>query len=238
MEFTMPGKETFETVYSKEDPYRYRNSISDRTRRAILLKHIGVIFRDGSKKTILDAGCGEGYISRDVASNYNADVDAFDISDNALVTARKRNSHANINYFQLDFDDFSPNKKYDLILCEEALYYLDNDNRISTIRKFHDALKVNGHLRLTSIIIGETLAEKFFTPETVQELVARNGFQIVSIWPSVINKSIVEKVLYRLLEYMNKLRPVGPNLIDYFVNLTLNRPLSKCRAISLLAKKV
>jgi 2-polyprenyl-3-methyl-5-hydroxy-6-metoxy-1,4-benzoquinol methylase len=234
----MNAKETFENVYSKEDPYKYINTISDRTRRAILLKHIEVVFSDGSKKTVLDAGCGEGYISKDVASKYNTDIDAFDISENALATARKKNPHENINYFQLDFNDYVPNKKYDLILCEEALYYLSDDERICAIEKFRDSIKAGGYLRLTSIIIGETRAEKFFTFDSVKELVLSNGFQLVSIWPSVIKKSFAEKVFYRLLEYLNKLMPVSSNLIEYFVKLTLNRPLNNCRAISLLAKKV
>jgi 2-polyprenyl-3-methyl-5-hydroxy-6-metoxy-1,4-benzoquinol methylase len=232
-------KETFEKIYSKEDPWRYKNSISDRTRRAIMLRHIEVVFSDGSRKTVLDAGCGEGYTTRDVASRYNAEIDAFDISENALAIARKRNAHASINYFQLDFKDFIPKKEYDLVVCEEALYYLRDDNeRMCVVKKFHDSIKPGSFLRLTSIIVGPTRAERFFTQNTLKEIVVSNGFQLVSIWPSTIRKSLPEKVFYRSLEYANKLQPVNSNLIEYFVKLTLNRPLDKCRAISILAKKI
>jgi SAM-dependent methyltransferase len=238
LEIMMNRKETFEQVYSREDPYRFKNSIADRTRRIILLKHLEPVFSDGSRKSILDAGCGEGEITKDIASTFNVDIDAFDISENALTVARRKNHHENINYFQLDLIDFVPDKKYDLILCEEALYYLSDDERVHTIRKFHDAIKPGGYFRLTSIIVGPTRAEKFFTPDALREIVAGNGFQLVSIWPSLLNKSLPEKVIYRLLEYINKVMPFSPDLIAYFVKLALNRPLDKCRSISILARKI
>lgn len=234
----MNRKETFEQVYSREDPYRFKNSIADRTRRILLLKHLEPVFSDGSRKSMLDAGCGEGELTKDIASTYNVDIDAFDISENALGVARRKNHHKNINYFQLDLNDFVPNKAYDLIMCDEALYYLSDNERVSAVQKFHDAIKSGGHLRLTSIIVGPTRAEKFFTPETLRELVLSNGFELVSIWPSLLQKSFPEKVIYRLLEYINRVKPFSSNLISYFVKLALNRPLDKCRSISILARKI
>lgn len=230
------AKETFEQVYSREDPWKYKNTISDRIRRAILLKHIEVVFSTGSRKTVLDAGCGEGYITGDVASKYNAHIDAFDISENALAIARKRNAHENINYFQLDFSDYVPNKKYDLILCEEALYYLSDDERIAVLKKFRDSINAGGYLRLTSIVTGPSRDGRFFTFDALMEIVVSSGFEPVSIWPSVIKKNLPEKVFYRLLEYVNRFMPVSSNLLEYFTQLTLNRPLNNCRAVSILAK--
>jgi len=232
------AKTTFENIYSQEDPWNYKNTISDRTRRAILLKHIEVVFSDGSRKSVLDAGCGEGYLTRDVASQFDAEVDAFDISENALAIARRRNPHESIKYFQLNFEDYTPTKQYDLILCEEALYYLSQEKRISAMKKFHDSIKAGGYLRLTSIISGPTRDGNFFTFDALKEIVVSNGFQPVSIWPSVIKKNFFEKVVYRLLEYINKVKPVGSALISYFARQTLNRSLSNCRAVSILAKKI
>lgn len=238
MEFLMDAKMTFENIYSKEDPWNYKNTISDRTRRTILLKHIEVVFSDGSRKSVLDAGCGEGYLTRDVASQFDAEVDAFDISENALAIARRRNPHDNIKYFQLNFEDYTPTKQYDLILCEEALYYLSQEKRISAMKKFHDSIKAGGYLRITSIITGPTRDGNFFTFDALKEIVVSNGFQPVSIWPSVIKKNPFEKVFYRLLEYINKVKPVSSALISYFARQTLNRSLSNCRAVSILARKV
>ena len=231
-------KEEFERIYSKEDPWHFRDSIADKTRRIVLLKHIQPVFSDGLRKTVLDAGCGEGYLTKDVASQYNAEIDAFDISEKAIVIARKRYSHPNINYFPLDLNDFMPNKKYDLILCEEALYYLGDDERLYAVRKFHKAIKAGGYFRLTSIIEGPDRHGRFFTPKPLKKLVVNNGFEVVSIWPSLLKKSLPEKIFYRSLEYMNKAKPVSSHLIEHFVTLTLNRPLDKCRAISILAKKI
>ncbi len=159
-----------------------------------------------------------------MASKYNTDVDAFDISENALATARKRNPHEHINYFQLDFHDYSPARKYDLILCEEALYYLKDVERMDAIKKFHDLTEPGGHLRRTSIIRAETHDGKYFSHAALKEIVAGDGFHPVSTWPSVIHKSFTEKVFYRLLEYMNKRKRVSADLIEYLAKLTRKRP--------------
>jgi 2-polyprenyl-3-methyl-5-hydroxy-6-metoxy-1,4-benzoquinol methylase len=235
----MESKDDLEKWYSKEDPWKYINTIPDKIRRAILLKHIEAVFSDGLKKTVLDVGCGEGYTSNDVASKYNADIDAFDLSENALATARKRNSRENINYFQLDIKDYVPDKKYDMIMCEETLYYLTDDERITAIRKFHEAINAGGYLKIATITIGKNRSRKYFTLDSIKELLVSNGFQLVSILPSVIRKKgFIEQAFYKMLEYMNSLNLINSNLLAYLIKLTLSRPQEDCYAVSLLAKKV
>ena len=235
----MNTKVDLEEWYSKEDPWKYVNTIPDKIRRAILLEQIETVFSDGAKKFVLDAGCGEGYITKDVASKYNVEIDAFDISEKALATARKKNSHENISYFQLDLNDYLPDKTYDLIMCEETLYYLNDNERISAARKFQKAINPGGYLKVSSIMIGENRYRKYFTLDSIKELLANTGFELVSIMPCVYKqRSFIGKALYRLLEYMNKYKLIGPNLLALLVRLTLSRSLDNCYSISLLAKKI
>ena len=235
----MKSKADLEKWYSKEDPWGYNNTVRDKIRRAILLKHLEVVFSDASKKTVLDAGCGEGYITKDVASHYNCEVDAFDISENALAIARRRNSRENINYFQLDLNDYAPDKQYDLIMCEETLYYLTDEERDLAVKKFHEGIKAGGYLKIASISIGENQYRKYFTLEAIKELLSGNGFQLVSVLPSVIKqKGYLEKGFYKLLEYVNKFKLIPAGLLNYLMELTLKRPLDKCYALSVLAKKL
>jgi len=137
----MRSKDDLEKWYSRGDPWRFNNTVPDKIRRKILLKQIEVVFSDGSRKTVLDAGCGEGHITRGVATTYDAEIDAFDISDKALVMVRAKNAQDRISYFQLNLNDYVPDRKYDLIMCEETLYYLTDDERTSAVRMFHRAIK-------------------------------------------------------------------------------------------------
>lgn len=181
---------------------------------------------------------GEGYITRDVATTYDAEIDGFDISDNALVTARAKSAHDRISYFQLNLNDYVPDRKYDLIMCEETLCYLTDDELTSAVRMFHRAIKSGGYFKITSMIIGEVRYRKYFTIDSMRELLVNNGFEVVFILPSVIQKKgYVEKAFYRLLEYMNNVKLVNSNLLEYLTEQTLRRRLDRCYAVSLLARK-
>src|SRR5260221_10813767 len=121
----MKTKQDFETWYAKENPWDFNNTIIDKVRRKILIHHLDALCHETKITSILDVGCGEGYITKDIVNKFNVQIDAFDISDKAIARAKIKNSHSKINYYQLDLNDFQPTKEYDLILCEEALYYLN-----------------------------------------------------------------------------------------------------------------
>jgi len=109
---------------------------------------------------------GEGYITRDIATIYDAEIDGFDISDNALVMARAKNAHDRISYFHLNLNDYVPDRKYDLIMCEETLYYLTDDERTSAVRMFHRAIKSGGGISRSP----PSSLEKFVTESTSRSI--------------------------------------------------------------------
>jgi len=72
----------------------------------------------------------------------------------------------------------------------------------------------------------------------MRELLVSIGFEVVSVLPSVIQKKVyVEKAFYRLLEYMNNVKLVNSNLLEYLTEQPLRWHLDRCFAVSLLARK-
>ena len=73
---------------------------------------------------VLDIGCGKGVLYKYLKEN-NAltgnDYIGIDLSENAVKAARDR--FKEINFQQLDFENSSIEKKFDVIIFNESLYY-------------------------------------------------------------------------------------------------------------------
>ena len=86
---------------------------------------------------IVDLGTGSGCIAISLAKNLNSNVDAVDISKEALEVAKKNaiNNNANINFYLGDM--LKPlNKKYDLIISNPP--YIAHDEEIMNIVKYNE----------------------------------------------------------------------------------------------------
>lgn len=234
----MKTKDDFEEWYKKENPWNFNNSITDHVRRKIFISHIDAVFSNTIIEGILDAGCGEGYLTSDIALKYGVYIDAFDISDNAIHYAKERNGLDTIHYYHQDLNDFQPTRKYDLIICEESLYYLNDVERRQAIKKFHASLRNDSYLKLSVVTIGENQYRKYFTLDKIKSLLTDNGFKIISILPSVINnKYFIHKIMFRIFAivfYLIKAKI----LIEVLERITMQYPLEKCYQVSILAKKV
>jgi 2-polyprenyl-3-methyl-5-hydroxy-6-metoxy-1,4-benzoquinol methylase len=72
--------------------------------------------------TLLDIGCGDGFLTKRFLAEKCAHVDAVDIDRDALLAARKYNDASNVTYHLLDaVEDSFPHKKYDVIVWDGAL---------------------------------------------------------------------------------------------------------------------
>jgi 2-polyprenyl-3-methyl-5-hydroxy-6-metoxy-1,4-benzoquinol methylase len=231
-------KEKLEEIYQKSDPWNYINSSTDLIRRKVFLWHLEHAFNHLPIKDVLDVGCGEGDLTHDLAQAHDeVYIDALDISENAIRFAKQRNSAENINYFSVDIRDFQPTKKYDLILCEEALCYFNDTEKTLVLGKFHDALKDNAFLKMSMISIGWYIDWYYFTVEEVRNLLPENDFEIVSIHPTTLLR---DRFMYNfLLRVVNRLYIITKLdiIIEIAARFTRRTSLERAKHISVLSKK-
>ncbi len=119
-----------ENWYKQDDPWKYENNSDDLNRKNILLSEIPV----KDYRNVLDIGCGQGFITRDLPGK---NILGVDISLEAINKARLYQSqrinflHSSIFELQNKLTD-----KYDLIIITGVLYpqYIGNSyNLIYTV---------------------------------------------------------------------------------------------------------
>lgn len=113
--------------------------------REILNPCIEQLMGDVHGKDILDAGCGEGYLSR-FYSQKGAKVTGIDFSPNLISEAKQHSQNFDITYLVGDIcqlEDFQPNQ-FDIILCNLVLLNVDCLER--SLQEFHRVLRPRGFL--------------------------------------------------------------------------------------------
>ncbi|MBQ2953565.1 MAG: methyltransferase domain-containing protein [Clostridia bacterium] len=95
---------------------------------------------------ILDAGCGDGRHALYLAG-LGFQVDAFDISENAIakVNYLKERGHLNINTCVCDILAFEFRHKYDLIIIHGVLQFIEREKQPQTIGLLKVWTKENGY---------------------------------------------------------------------------------------------
>jgi 2-polyprenyl-3-methyl-5-hydroxy-6-metoxy-1,4-benzoquinol methylase len=237
-ENTPTQKEELEEWYKEPDPWNFINSSIDLVRRKIFLRHLAYAFNQLQIRDVLDVGCGEGYLTLDLARTYDVIIDAFDISENAIKYAKQKNSAENIKYFAVDLRDFQTEKEYDLVICEEALYYLNDLERKQAVQKFYNLLRDNAFLKFSDISIGKYENWYYFSIGDIKKLFIENGFEIVSMYP---NELLRKKFFYTaLLRIANRLFTITKLrvIIDLVAWITRRATLGDAKHISVLAKNV
>jgi len=148
------AKITFDDVASHYDEIEFFK-ISARHVADIIKEH-----KTEAKLDILDVACGTGNVVLECASCLKEAVfDGFDISEGMLAKAgenAKKQDIDNVSFHLQDITKLSLEKKYDVITCSYALFFLpDAVNVLKTLR---------GLLKKDGIVIFTTFLEKAFSP--------------------------------------------------------------------------
>ena len=94
-----------------------------------------------SPKTVLDIGCGTGLLTKTIASQYpTAIIDAVDVSSN-MINELASQKISNINTSCSDFNQQTLSKKYDMIVSNAAIHWMDVD---LSLRQMANYLIPNG----------------------------------------------------------------------------------------------
>lgn len=96
-------------------------------------------------KKVLDVGCGTGYFAHKIAKK-GAIVLGIDYADEAILIAKKKYQHKNLEFKKLDVKDIA--EKYDIITSLGTFEHLDSPFKI--LKKMRDHLKNNGKIILTN----------------------------------------------------------------------------------------
>lgn len=158
-----------------------------------------IIKQIGFNQVILDVGCSEGKLGKYLKRHKKAKVFGVDISNEAVKRAKKNLDNVytlNIETNNLPF----PKKSFDVIICADVLEHLYNP--LATLKNLKKYLKDNGFFILSipnfanfsirwNLLCGRFNYQKsgiadethlrFFTDQTVRELVNQAGMKILRI---------------------------------------------------------
>lgn len=104
---------------------------------AYIYRFVEQYCRNGS---ILDLGCGSGNTGNEIEINKYQDYTGVDISAVALRKAENRSQEcgraAKNSYIECDIESYAPNKKHDVILFRESIYYIPYSKITSTLDNY------------------------------------------------------------------------------------------------------
>jgi predicted TPR repeat methyltransferase len=118
------GREFFDDLYARsEDPWDFATSDYERDKYAHTLDALGATRRFARG---LEVGCSIGVLTAELAERCDELV-AIDVSERALARASARlSARPGVTLAQLTFPEEMPGGRFDLVVCSEVLYYLDD----------------------------------------------------------------------------------------------------------------
>jgi len=142
-----------------EDMGRAYTTEGDLNRIYLLNPAILQLVGELKEKNVLDAGCGEGYLSRKMLA-LGAKVTAFDHSPRMVEVAKQKSKGLNIPIFQGDFQELSMIKdnEFDIVVSNMVIHDVPDHNL--AIREAYRVLKPGG------IFVFSILHPCFDTPES------------------------------------------------------------------------
>ena len=136
-----PEQKTWEKVFATPDPWSYGSEYEQRK-----YEHTLELLPDTPVASALELACAEGHFTVQLAPRVGHLV-AADISDRALSRARQRCAGLhNITFRQLNLRR-DPFGRFDLIICSEVLYYLNDRHELRRLAaRLAESLNPCGHL--------------------------------------------------------------------------------------------
>ena len=93
--------------------------------------------------SILDAACGTGGLLSYLKQNGYQNLTGFDYSQYAIEFSKERNLDVSFGDLK-NVHDFRKANRYDMICCNDALYFLDDQQIINALQVFKKRLNPNG----------------------------------------------------------------------------------------------
>ena len=107
-----------------------------RTRYDALFRKIVANIRDHGSRSVLEVGCGSGFLAKMILQEYDGSYCGFDFSAEAIRNASSRTARPDLFFVGDALDRRSYVGDYDTIVCTEMLEHVDRD--LELIRLWRD----------------------------------------------------------------------------------------------------
>lgn len=137
---------------------------------------------------ILDVGCGTGYPIAAYLTEKGHRVTGIDVSTEMLEKARALKL-VNARFINVDFTDYVADTSFDAVIAFDSLWHIARSAQEEIYLKLASLIKSGGYLLFThgsrkGEITGEMYGETFYygalDAARVRELLAENGFEILT----------------------------------------------------------
>lgn len=125
------GPDFYDSMHAKIDQSVIR------TRYDRLFRKVIANIRNHGSRSILEVGCGSGFLANMILKEYDGIYSGFDFSAEAIHNASNRTGRPELFFVGDALDGRSYRSDYDTIICTEMLEHVDHDFEI--IRLWHDA---------------------------------------------------------------------------------------------------
>jgi SAM-dependent methyltransferase len=132
------GQRVFDDQYSTGE-WDYLRSSGEAPRFGVVAAYCRKFAPGGS---VLEVGCGEGILLEHLGRDFRADFTGIDISPVAVDRARALQDDG-ADFYCADAESFEPARKFDLVVFNEMLYYLDDP--LGVVPRYEDALSDDGY---------------------------------------------------------------------------------------------
>ncbi len=148
---------------------------------------------------ILDAACGTGGLMSFLKENGYTALTGFDYAGHALTRAAERGLQVHFGDLR-KVEAFRPEERYDVICCNDALYFLSDDEIVRALQAFRKRLTANGRILINihafeafsgthDIAVGSV---RRFTARDFRKYTEAAGLQIAcqTYWPFCLSLPI------------------------------------------------
>ena len=111
-------------------------------------KKIIELVKINKNNTVLDIACGTGVVTKEIQKKVGklGYVVGIDTSSTAIKIAKKW-SHKNIDFINIDAENFAFSKKFDIITCQYALFFFPNAQK--ALKNMKNNLKKSGGIGIS-----------------------------------------------------------------------------------------
>jgi len=146
-----------------------------------------ILGNSGSSVGILDIGTGNGeylkYALEKIKDSSNWDLTLIEPSDDLATQLDSTFSERNTNIVHTDFDSFSSNERFDIVLASHLFYHIPKQSQTEQLTKMLSLLKTNG----TLIIVLRDRDDAYEFKMQFKPLLLSSDFKAMTI-DDVLNK--------------------------------------------------